>query len=56
LIIAILKKEQNLNLNLNAIAQILSVSLFEKVPLNQLLKEKQDTDKENDLYKQLKLF
>lgn len=55
LIISILKKEQGLKLDLNSIAQVLSLSLFEKVPLSQLFKDQEFTDKENLVYKQLKI-
>jgi hypothetical protein len=33
----------------------LSLSLFEKVPLSQLFKDQEFTDKENLVYKQLKI-
>lgn len=39
LLVAIVKKSMNFELSLYTILQILSVSLFEKVPLNQLLTE-----------------
>lgn len=39
LLVAIIKKSMNFELSLYTILQILSVSLFEKVPLNQLLTE-----------------
>lgn len=55
LIISILKKEQSLKLDLNSIAQVLSLSLFEKVPLNQLFNNQELTDKESQIYKQLKI-
>lgn len=55
LIIAILKKEQSLKLDLNSIAQILSLSLFEKVPLNQLFRNSEITDNKKEIYKQLKI-
>ena len=42
LIIAILKKKLNLKPSMNQILQILSISLFEKIPINKLF-EKDDT-------------
>jgi len=42
LIIAILKKNLNLKPGMNQILQILSISLFEKIPINKLF-EKDDT-------------
>jgi len=36
LLVAIIRKRLNLPLNLYTVVQILSVSLFEKVPMNQM--------------------
>ncbi len=55
-LVAIIKKQLNLELSLYSILQILSVSLFEKTPLIQLLSQKEDDEKNNDFYNQLNLF
>ena len=58
-LIAIIKKRFNSELSLYTILQILSITLFEKVPLNQLLVDfdyKKIASLDNSLSKQLKLF
>lgn len=56
LIVAILKKQLKSDLNLYNILQILSVSLFDKTPVNQLL-TKTDLHSQNKLvHNQLKIF
>lgn len=55
-LVAILKKRLNLDLNLYTILQILSVTLFEKVPLLQVLTEFNYKFRDTDLDKQLLLF
>jgi len=56
LLVAIIKKQLNLNLNLYTILQILSVSLFEKVPLLQVLTETDYKTTNTDFDNQLLLF
>jgi len=55
-LIAIMKKRLNLDLNLYTILQILSVTLFEKVPLLQVLTETNYKAISTDSDKQLLLF
>lgn len=55
-LVAIVKKRLNLNASLYTILQIVSVNLFEKTPLHQLL---MNTDNQNDIllnHNQLELF
>ncbi|WP_339647658.1 IS4 family transposase [uncultured Salegentibacter sp.] len=56
LIIAIMKKRLKIELELYTILQILSISLFEKVTVNQLLNNKEYRNNINDDYNQLKMF
>jgi len=55
-LIAILKKHLKLDQSLYTILQILSLSLFEKTPISQLLTETAISDKTNEAAIQLKLF
>jgi DDE family transposase/uncharacterized protein DUF4372 len=55
-LVAIVKKELNLEMNLYTILQILSVASFEKVPLLELLTKEQRKTEKDDSYKQLMLF
>jgi len=55
-LVAIVKKKLNLTPSLYTILQILSVSLFEKTPLLQLLSQIQPDEKETDFSNQLELF
>ena len=56
LMIAIMKKELHLERKLYEILQIISITLFEKVPIKQLLEKYDHSFKEQDEYKQLNLF
>lgn len=56
LLVAILKKRLNLELNLYTILQILSVTIFEKTPILQALSEFSYEMQEDDRRKQLSLF
>ena len=56
LMVAIAKKELNIERNLYEILQIISVSIFDKTQLNQLLNECPLQCLENELSKQLNLF
>jgi len=56
LLVAILKKELKLEQSLYIILQVLSVSLFEKTPVIQLLSEGEPCDGPEDSRKQLSLF
>jgi len=56
LLVAIIKKRLNLKQELYTILQILSISIFEKVPVNQLFENKNYNNKTADGYNQLKLF
>jgi len=55
-LIAIMKKELQLQQSLAEILQILSITLFEKVPLQQALTEIIMQNKINQNYNQLSLF
>lgn len=55
-LVAIVKKELNLEMNLYTILQILSVASFEKVPLLELLTKEQCKNENNNSCKQLMLF
>ncbi len=55
-LVAIMKKQLNLDLSLYTILQILSVTIFEKVPLLQVLTEFNYKSRGTDLDKQLLLF
>jgi len=56
LVVAILKKELRLSLDMSKILQILSISLFEQVPLGQLLTTNSAQVAQSDSHKQLPLF
>ncbi len=56
LMVAIVKKELKIERNLYEILQIISVSIFDKTQLNQLLTESVLQNSENKLSKQLNLF
>jgi hypothetical protein len=55
-LIAIIKKRLRIQLNLYTILQIFSVTIFEKVPIFQLLMDFENKNKIEDLSNQLKLF
>ena len=55
-LVAIIKKQLQLEASLYSILQILSVSLFEKIPLGEALAQPQATLLEADLGNQLNLF
>jgi len=54
--VAIIKKRLNSNMSLYTFLQILSVTLFEKLSIYQLLAEFDYTTYEDEYSKQLKLF
>lgn len=56
LLVAIVKRRLNLKQELYTILQILSISVFEKVPVNQLFENENYNNKTIDGYNQLKLF
>ena len=56
LLVAIIKKRLNLEMNLYTFLQILSVTTFEKVSILQVLREFSSTEQHEDLCNQLKLF
>jgi len=55
-VIAIIKKTYHIQASLYTILQILSVTLFEKVSIKQLLTDVNDANERVDLHNQLKLF
>jgi IS4 transposase len=55
-LVAILKKRLALEASLYTILQMLSVTIFEKTPIDQMLRETQPTDRPRPLDKQLNLF
>ena len=55
-LVAIIKKRLNLDTDLYTILQILSLTLFEKMPLEQLLANRDHTTDEVDMANQLNLF
>ncbi len=55
-LVAIVKKRLSLELSLRTILQILSLTLFEKTPLPQLLSEFRESDTEREIANQLLLF
>jgi hypothetical protein len=55
-LVAIIKKQLNLEPSLYSMLQILSVSLFEKTPLFQMISQTEPVQMETDFSKQLKLF
>ncbi len=56
LLVAILKKRLKLDLSLHTILQILSLSVFEKVPILKVLSDRGCTIENSNPYKQLNLF
>ena len=54
-LVAIIRKKLGLTKSMNEILQILSISLFHKMPIKQLLSENQNTPNENQSEKQLTL-
>jgi len=56
LLIALLKKRLKSKLSLYEITQIISVSVFDKPPLNELLTSISKNENQNNAYNQLKLF
>jgi len=56
LLVAIAKKKCNSGLTLYEILQILSVSPFDKTPINQLLRHSELQSSDNNNYNQLNLF
>ncbi len=56
LLVAIIKKRLKLEQELYTILQIFCISLFEKVPLDQLFSKSDYRNTDNDNYNQLKLF
>jgi len=55
-LIAIMKKRLHIEASLYSILQILSVTLFEKVPINQVLSGIKSRSEEHDNSNQLLLF
>jgi hypothetical protein len=55
-LVAIIKKELKLDRSLNEILQILSITLFEKNPIYQVLSDSYADIKKSDSYNQLSLF
>jgi hypothetical protein len=55
-LIAIVKKRLALSASLYTILQLLSVTIFEKIQLNQLFLQAQPTNQQHVLDKQLNLF
>ena len=55
-LVAIIKKRLDLDMSLYTILQVLSVTLFEKIPINQMFKNTSYENESEQIYKQLKLF
>ena len=55
-LVAIIKKRLNTDMSLYTMLQILSITIFEKIPLNQLFKNTSYEDESKQIDKQLKLF
>ena len=55
-LVAIVKKQLNLDRSLYSILQILSVSLLEKMPISQALSGIDDTQQKDEFRNQLDLF
>ena len=55
-LVAIIKKQLNLNASFYTVLQILSVTLFEKIPIQQALTINQYKNDELEIDKQLDLF
>jgi hypothetical protein len=56
LLVAYAKKQLKNDLSLYEITQILSVSVFDKTPINELLTNFSKNDEIKDIYNQLNLF
>ncbi len=56
LLVAIVKKKLKINLSLNTFLQILSISIFEKRPILQIINDIAYRTKNNDSTNQLNLF
>jgi len=56
LLVAIVKKRLGLDHSLHTMLQILSLTQFEKIPVDQVFQKQTNTNKEADLRKQLILF
>ena len=55
-LVAIMKKQLHLKESLYTILQVLSVSIFEKIPIYQLITEQKCKKEPTPIYKQLNLF
>ncbi len=55
-LVAIIKKELQLDVSLHALLQILSLTLFEKLPLQQALAGAEQIANDSNSHNQLKLF
>jgi len=55
-LVAIIKKRLNIEMSLYTFLQILSVTVFEKVHILEVLREFSDTEQLDDSFKQLNLF
>ena len=55
-LVAVIKKQLNLNASLYTVLQILSVTLFEKIPIQQALTINQYKNDDLEIDKQLDLF
>ena len=55
-LIAIIKKKIQTKMSLYTMLQILSLSLFEKTPINQLFEIETQPDENTGIYNQLTLF
>lgn len=55
-LVAIIKKRLDLDMSLYTILQVLSVTLFEKLSINQVFKNTSYENESEQIYKQLKLF
>jgi hypothetical protein len=56
LLVAIAKKQWNIPVGMHTFLQILEVNLFEKRPINQIVREAMDFGIDHQIYNQLKLF
>jgi hypothetical protein len=55
-LVAIIKKELKLDASLHTLLQVLSVTLFEKIPLRQVVADKEPGVDDGVIVNQLKLF
>ncbi len=55
-LVAIIKKQLDLELSLGEILQILSITLFEQVPISEVLMKTVSQDEKLEFYNQLLLF